>query len=140
MNTKQNGLALIVSVALLSSCGGGDGGGPTVVVPPVVTAGSAVLSVATAPTGLAAVRLRVFGPGISSPTVRGTTRILFQQTVADTTTFLLAMTTGGGAFLEVRLANRDRTPTVDVREATAGRADGYRALTASSVVVSTTVQ
>ena len=50
------------------------------------------------------------------------------------------MTTGGGAFLEVRLANRDRTPTVDVREATAGRADGYRALTASSVVVSTTVQ
>lgn len=138
MSKIRYAVASVIGVVLMGACGGADG--TTIVAPPVVQAGTAVLAVDAAPTGLAAIRLRVSGPGISGPTVRGSARILLQQTVADTTTFLLAVTSNAGGFLEVRLANRALPPTVSVQEATAGRADGYRALTSASVIVKATVQ
>ncbi len=140
MSAHRFALATIATALLLSACSGDDG--PTDVAPPPtggVTSGTAVLSVTAAPAGLAAVRLRVSGTGISSPSVRGNARILFQQTVADTTFFFLALTEEPAAFLQVNLADKSKIPTVVVQEATAGRLDGYVALTAAAVVVNTTI-
>ncbi len=141
MTSSRYLLATIVAAAFLGACGGGGSDSPTSPVepPPVVKTGTATFSVASAPEGLGAVRLRVFGPGMSNPVIRGGAKVMGLQTIADTTTVLLSMKSTVGAFLDVSLADRGRIPTIVVQEATAGLLDGYRALPASSVVVSTTV-
>ncbi len=137
MTTKRYLPAIIVAAVLLGACA--DDSGPTGVEPTPVT-GTATFAVATAPEFLGAIRLRVVGSGISSPTARGSATVMGQRTVGDTTTFLVSVTRDGGAFLNVILADRSRIPTAVVQEATAGRLDGYRAIVPSAVIVSTTVQ
>jgi hypothetical protein len=139
MNTTRNLFATIVALAFLAACGGGDKPNP-VEPPPVISTGTATFSISAAPETLGAIRLRVFGPGMSNPIIRGGAKVIAQRTVADTTTLLLSLKSGAGAFLDVSLSNRDRAPSVLVQEATADMLDGYRALAPSSVVVSTTIR
>lgn len=141
MTTKRNLLAAIAAAIVLGACSSGGSDSPSPVEPPpTVKTGTATFTVASAPEGLGAVRLRVFGPGMSNPVIRGGAKVLGQQTVADTTTILLSMKSTIGAFLDISLADRTRTPTMQVLEATAGLLDGYRALLPTSVTVSTSVQ
>ena len=141
MITNRNLLGAIVAAAMLGACGGGgDNPGPVEPPPFVVKAGTATLTIATAPETLGAIRLRIFGPGMSGLQVQGSARIIAQQTVADTTTYLLGLKSTAGAFLSISLSDKNNAPSVLVQEATAGALDGYVALSASSVVVSTTIQ
>lgn len=127
--------SIIALATALTACGGG-GDGETIPTPPP-GAGTATFSLAASPIGLAAIRMRVHGSGLSGPVARGGARILMQQTTADTTFFVLSMTTGG-AFLDMQLANIEKTPVPIVQEATSGKANGYQALNASAIVVQTT--
>lgn len=142
MNTNRNLFATFVAVAVLGACGGGGGDnpGPVEPPPPVVKSGTLTLTMASAPETLGAIRLRIFGSGMSNLQVRGGASVIVQQTIADTTTYLLAVKNTVGAFLDINLSNKNNAPSVLVQEATAGALDGYRALAASSVVVSTTIQ
>ena len=138
---NRNLLGAIAAAALLGACGGGgDNPGPVDPPPPVIRAGTATLTVATAPEELGAIRLRIFGSGMSNLQVRGSAKILAQQTIADTTTYLLSLKNTAGTFLDISLSNRNNAPSVLVQEATAGALDGYRALTPSTVVISTNIQ
>jgi len=137
---NRNLLGAIVATALLGACGGGGDNPNPVEPPPVIKAGTATLAIANAPETLGAIRLRIFGSGMSNLNVRGSARILAQTTVADTTTYLLSLKSTTGAFLDISLSNKNNAPSVLVQEASAGAFDGYRALTPSSVVVSTTIQ
>lgn len=137
MTNSRRSLTLSAGLTLLLGCGGGGGSDdkPPIVPPPVPTNGRVVLSLGAAPSAIAAIRVRVVGSGMSSPSARGSGRILLQQTTADTSVFVIAVSSGAGAFLEIGLVDRDRLPTVVVEEATAGRLFGYQALPASSVFV-----
>ena len=140
MITNRNLLGAIAAAALLAACGGGGDTPNPVEPPPVVTAGTATLTIASAPETLGAIRLRIFGTGMSNLRVRGSAKILGQTTVADTTTYLLSLKNTAGTFLDISLSNKNNAPSVLVQEATAGLLDGYRALAPSSVAVSTTIQ
>ena len=142
MTTNRSLLLATALAAMLAACGGGGGDnpGPVEPPPPTIRAGTATLTIATAPETLGAIRLRIFGSGMSSLQVRGSAKVIAQRTVADTTTYLLSLRNTAGAFLDINLSNRNNAPSVLVQEATAGALDGYVALSASSVVVSTTIQ
>jgi hypothetical protein len=140
VTTNRHLLATIVAFAALGACGGGGDTPNPVEPPPPILTGTATLAIATAPEGLGAIRLRIFGSGMSNLRVRGSANILAQQTVADTTTYLLSLKNTAGTFFDISLSNKNNAPSVLVQEATAGALDGYRALAASSVVVSTTIQ
>ncbi len=132
-------MAVAASVA---SCGGEGGAGtepPTS--PPVVRGGTASIALSAAPAGVAAVRLRVVGSGMSSPVSRGTARILLQRASADTLFFVLAVADGSAQpLLALNLANIDQVLTVSVQDVSAGRSLGYQALRASDVTVAATKQ
>jgi hypothetical protein len=134
-------LRLALPVALItciSSCGtGGDGGGTPTSPPPVIRSGTATLSLSSAPPGIAAVRLRLAGRGMSAPVPSGTVRILLQRTVADTMVLVLGVADGSAQqLLTVSLANLDQPFDLAVQEVAGGKAAGYRAFAATDVVVS----
>lgn len=137
MTNGRRRLTVSAVLTILLGCGGGGGGDerPPIIAPPAPINGRVVLSLGAAPSSIAAIRVRVVGFGMSSPSARGSGRILLQQATADTSVLVVAVSSGAGAFLEIGLLDRDRLPSVVVEEATAGRLFGYQALPASSVVV-----
>lgn len=127
--------AVVAGIMLLGACGGEC---LTIVEPHDFTPGAAIVKVGALPS-LATVRLRVYGPGMSNPTVMGNNKRLFDATDADTTTFFVAIQADGGELLEIQLSNRELLPKAVVEDASAGKADGYRTLDKSLVQVTTTL-
>ena len=127
--------ACVCATALIAACSGGEL--VAVAAPePVSRSGSVAVSISAAPAGLAAMRLRVVGGGISAPLAGFGVRILLQRTVADTTVFVLSLSGSTPApLLTLALLNIDRSVTVVVEEATGGRNAGYAALRAADVTV-----
>lgn len=122
-------------VALLAACSGGELVA-VVPTPPAVRSGSATVSMSAAPAGLAAVRLRVTGGGISAPVPGVGVRILLQRTFADTTVFVLSVTgSAPSPLLTLALSNAEQPVAAVVQEATSGRNAGYVALRAADVTV-----
>ena len=131
--------ATLVAAVLLSACSDKRATKP-VEPQAAVVAGTATFAIATAPEFLGAIRLRVVGRGVWNPMVRGSATVMGQRNSGDTTTMLISVTSDGGAFLQVSLADRTRLPSTAVLEATAGKFDGYRVLPTSAVIVATTVR
>ena len=108
-----------------------------VTAPPVLRAGTATLSMTAAPAGVAAVRLRVTGAGVSAPLAGAGVKILLQHTVADTTVFVLSLASSAPAnLLTLALSNVEAPLALVVEEATGGRNAGYAALRAADVTIS----
>ena len=126
---------VVVSAALLAACSGGELVA-VVPTPPVVKSGTATVSMSAAPAGLAAVRMRVTGSGVSAPVAGVGVRILLQSTVADTSVFVLSVSGAAPAqLLTLAVANSEQPVAAVVEEATSGRNAGYVALRATDVTV-----
>ena len=134
-------MALSAAALGLTACGNGDDT-PIVGPPVVIKGGTTVVSLATAPAGVSAIRVRVVGSGVSLPSARGTATLLSHRAVGDTNTFLVATSgvAAGDAMFAMQLANATTTLSVTVEEATGGRAQGYAAIAPASVTVSAVTQ
>ena len=136
LRTLRRASAFGISVLLLAECSGGELIA-VVTTPPVLRSGSATVSLTGAPSGVAAVRLRVTGAGVSAPLAGAGVKILLQNTVADTTVFVLSLASSAPAnLLTLALSNVEQPLALVVEEATGGRNAGYAALRAADVTIS----
>lgn len=125
------GVFLCVGLAACAS----DGDPLVSPITPPVQAGVARFSMATAPSDIGGVRLRIVGSGMGAAKVQGGAVILASAKAGDTLQLILSAVPTTGTFLEIPLERSTADVSLTLDEASAGRLGGYRAIAGAEVSI-----